>query len=295
MALVKLSELLGEAQAGGYAIGYFEAWDTYSMEAVIEAAQEDRAPVVIGFGGLTMNQDWLNRFGIKPLGAYGRVIAEQSSVPTAFILNEVKKLEHIQEGIGAGYNTVMMDSCHLPYQENVDVTRRVVELARPYDIEVQAELGRLPSFGEDAKGVLTDPDQAQQFVRETKIHFLAISIGNVHLQTEGKCSVDMDRLKAIRSKIDIPLVIHGGTGFPEENLKEVISNGVSLFHFGTLMKKVFLEATQQSLQMIAGGFIDYQSIVGSRKSNDLFIPAKMAIKENVRKYIRLYGASRKAR
>ncbi len=294
MALVKLSELLRKAQSDGYAIGYFEAWDTYSMEAVVEAAQEERAPVVIGFGGLTMNQDWLSRFAIKPLGAYGRVMAEETNVPTALILNEVKKLEHIQEGIGAGYNTVMLDSCHLPYQENVTVTKQVVALAKPYDIEVQAELGRLPNFGEEAEGVLTDPDQAQQFVQETKVNFLAISIGNVHLQTEGKSRIDMDRLKTIREKIDIPLVIHGGTGFPEEMLKEVIRNGVSFFHFGTLMKKAFLEATQKSLQAASGKNIDYQSIIGSRKSTDMLIPAKNSIKEIVKKYLRLYGASGKA-
>src|SRR3990172_3691950 len=102
MPLVKLSKLLKDAQAGGYAIGYFESWDTYSFEAVLEAAEETNSPVVLGFGGTMMNQTWLERFGIGALGAYGRAIAEQARVPVAFILNEVKQLEHVRKGVLSG-------------------------------------------------------------------------------------------------------------------------------------------------------------------------------------------------
>ena len=95
MALRKLSELLSQARKSGYAIGYFEAWDMYSFEAVLEAAEEENSPVVLGFGGKMMEQQWLNHFGIVPLGAYGRVIAENAKVPTSFILNEVLDIRHI--------------------------------------------------------------------------------------------------------------------------------------------------------------------------------------------------------
>jgi ketose-bisphosphate aldolase len=294
MPLVALSNLLKQAESGGYAVGYFESWDTYSTEAVIEAAEEENAPVVIGFGGLTMNQDWLEKFATRPLGAYGRVIAENTRVPAAFILNEVKRLSDIEMGIGAGYNTVMLDSCNLPDDENIAVTKKVVEMARPHNIEVQAEFGRLPTFGEDAAGVLTDSDKAANFVRETGVDLLAVSIGNVHLQTEGKSNIDIDRLKAIRDKVDVPLVIHGGTGFPDDKVREVIKTGVSFFHFGTLMKKVFFEATRASVNSVGPGSVDYQATVGSRKSTEILIPAKDAIKETVKKYMRLYGVSGKA-
>jgi fructose-bisphosphate aldolase class II len=294
VSLIKLSNLLKDAESGCYAVGYFEAWDTYSMEAVVEAAEEENAPVVIGIGGLTMNQDWLERFAVKPMGAYGRVIAENTKVPTALILNEVKRFSDIELGIGAGYNTVMLDSCNLPDDENIVVTKKVVELARPYGIEVQAEFGRLPNFGEDAAGVLTDPDKAVDFVKETGVNLLAVSIGNVHLQTEGKSNIDIVRLKAIREKVSVPLVIHGGTGFPDDKVREVIKTGVSFFHFGTLMKKAFLEAAKISVNAIGNETVDYQATVGSRKPTDILIPCKYAIKEVVKKYMRLYGASGKA-
>jgi fructose-bisphosphate aldolase class II len=241
-----------------------------------------------------MNQDWLGRFGVKPLGAYGEVIAQQSEVPTAFILNEVKRLKDIEDGLGMGFNTVMLDSCNLPDDENIKVTQKVVQLAKLYGIEVQAEFGRLPNFGEDAAGVLTDPDKAVHFVKETGVHLLAVSIGNVHLQTEGKSNIDIDRLKAIRHKVNVPLVIHGGTGFPDDKVKEVIKTGVSFFHFGTLMKKAFLEAARVSVNAVGDGTVDYQAAVGSRKLTDILIPCKNAIKDTVKKYMRLYGASGKA-
>ena len=134
MALKKLSELLKNAQNDGYAVGYFEAWDTYSFEAVTEAAEEEKSPVVLGFGGTMMDQQWLSRFGIEPLGAYGRAIAEKAKVPVSFVLNEVLELKHIAQGVPCGYNVVMLDSCHLAFDENVAITRQVVELAKPYGI-----------------------------------------------------------------------------------------------------------------------------------------------------------------
>ena len=294
MAMKKLSELLKNAQNNGYAVGYFEAWDTYSLEAVLEAAEEENAPVLLGIGGVMMEQEWLSRFGIAPLGAYGRVLAENAKVPASFILNEVIDIKHIAQGLGCGYNTVMLDSCHLPFDENAAITRKVVELARPYDIEVQAEFGRLPTFGEDVESALTDPQQAQDFVKATGVNFLAVSIGNVHLQTRGESAIDMDRLKAIRKAVDVPLVLHGGTGFPSEEVRAAIQNGVSLFHFGTLMKKAFFEATKNTLNSIDVENVDYQAVVGCRKETDMLQPAKQEIKKIVKKYMNIYGCAGKA-
>ena len=294
MALRKLSELLRSAQLGQYAIGYFEAWDMYSFEAVLEAAEEQNAPVVLGFGGTMMEQSWLSRFGIAPLGAYGRAIAENADVPVAFILNEVRQIEHIALGVRSGFNTVMLDSCHLPYDENVAITRRVVELARPHGVEVQAELGRLPNFGEQIASALTDPQQAYDFVEATGVDFLAVSIGNVHLQTDGESPIDIDRLVAIRKAVDVPLVMHGGTGFPSDKVQAAIKAGVSLFHFGTLMKKAFFQATKATLESIDRDRVDYQAAMGSRKATDVLQPAKQQIKQIVKKYMNIYGCPHKA-
>ena len=292
MALARLSELLQTGLNDGYALGYFEAWDTYSMEAVVEAAEEERSPVVIGFGGMTMEQSWLDRYGIEPLGAYGRTVAERATVPCALLLNEVWELGHAIRGVTAGFNTVMLNTCHFPFEKNVELTRDVVEVAHANGVEVQAELGRVPDFDRDDEGALTDPQEARQFVEKTGVDFLAVSIGNVHLRTEGKVAPDLDLLEAIDAVVDVPLVMHGGSGFPEDAVPEVIQRGVGLFHVGTIMKKSYLTALRETLSR-SGGERDYQAIVGSRKDTDVLLPGRQAVREIVKTGLRLYGSSQR--
>lgn len=294
MALVPLSQLLHHAQSHHYAVGYFEAWDMYSFEAVLEAAEEEKSPVVLGFGGTMMNQSWLARFGIAPLGAFGYKIAQTAQVPVAFILNEVLELAHIQQGVSAGFNVVMLDSCRLPFAENVAITRQVIQMAKPHGIEVQAEFGRLPTFGETHTGTLTDPQEACRFVEMTGVDFLAVSIGNVHLQTQTGSPVDIHRLQAIRQAVAVPLVLHGGSGFPQDQIDAVIRHGISLFHFGTLMKKAFLESARKTLQPLDPHNADYQALVGSRKETDFLYSAKQEIKKVVRQRLQSYHSAGQA-
>ena len=292
MALTPLPDFLADARAGGYAVGYFEAWDTYSFEAVAEAAELERSPVVLGFGGMMMDQGWLDRFGIEPLGAYGRAIVGRLSVPAAFILNEVWEYDHAFRGIGAGFNTVMLNSCELPFGENVALTARLVEAAHPKGVAVQAELGRLPNFGDDDPGELTDPAQAGEFVAATRVDCLAVSVGNMHLRTDGTCAVNRDRLRAIRDQVDVPLVIHGGSGLSTETIADLVNDGIALFHVGTVMKRRMWEDTQTAFA--ASGTPDYQAVVGSRKPADFLSPARAAITETVRALMRVYGSSGRA-
>jgi fructose/tagatose bisphosphate aldolase len=293
VALVALSELLAAARAGGYAVGYFEAWDTYSFEAVAEAAEAERSPVVLGFGGMMMDPAWLDRFGVEPLGAYGRVVAQRLSVPAALTLNEVWEWDHAARGVTAGYNTVMLNTCELPYELNRDLTQRLVALAHPHGVEVQAELGRLPNFGEEGCGELTDPAQAREFVAATGVDCLAVSVGNMHLRTEGACGVDFARLRAIRDEVSVPLVIHGGSGLDAETAAALVHDGVALFQVGSIMKRRFWECARETL----GGFTgapDYQALVGSRGPEDFLRPGKAAITEAVRALMRLYGSAGRA-
>jgi len=293
VALVSLSQLLQEAQADGYAVGYFEAWDTHSLEAVALAAEAERSPVVLGFGGMMMDQAWLDHFGIEPLGAAGRVVAEGLNVPTALILNEVWEWEHASRGTDAGFNVVMLNTCELPFEQNIEMTKRLVEVAHPKGVEVQAELGRLPNAGDDALGETTDATQAREFVARTGVDFLAVSVGNMHLSTDASIGVDCERLRAIRRQVDVPLVIHGGSGLAEEAVASLIEDGVALFHVGTIMKKRFRDALQAIVaDAVAPG--DYQAVVGSRKPSDLLAPAKAAITETVRSFMRMYASSGKA-
>jgi len=313
VALVPLSEMLAKARAGGYAVGYFEAWDTYSFEAVVEAAEAERAPVVLGFGGMMMDQAWLSRYGIEPLGAYGRCIAERTSVPAALILNEVWEFSHACRGVDAGFNVVMLNTCELPFERNAALTRTLVEIAHSRGVEVQAELGRLPSVGSDDPGELTDPEEARAFVAATGVDFLAVSVGNVHCRTAGEGGIDSERLRAIRAAVGVPLVIHGGSGLSDDAVSALIREGVSLFHVGTIMKKLYLDHAAAEMgtepfshagRSAAGmhtwekGSVpisaDYQASVGCRKPTDFLMPGRAAITAAIRALMRQYGVSGKA-
>ena len=221
--LVPFNDLLSDAQAGGYAVGYFEAWDIYSLEAVLEAAESENAPVILGFGGVMMEPAWFDGGGLEMLGALGAVTAKRARVPVSFILNEVATYAQVVRGIQAGFNVVMLDTSDLPYSENVRLTKQVVETAHAVRVGVEAEVGELPDASGEMggrSGRLTDPDEAARFVSETGIDALAVSIGNVHTLTDGKATVDLERLKAIHQAVRVPLVIHGGTGFPEDAIAD---------------------------------------------------------------------------
>jgi len=293
VALSPLSTLLGAARADGYAVGYFEAWDTYSFEAVAEAAEAEQSPVVLGFGGMMMDPAWLDRFGIEPLGAYARAVARRLDVPAALILNEVREPEHGRRGVSAGFNVVMLDTSELPFEQRVERTRELVAFAHPEGVEVQAELGQLPDFGGEDAGSATDPHEARAFVAATGVDFLAVSVGNVHLCTEGAAKIKWERLRAIRQQVDVPLVIHGGSGLSPDTVAALIREGITLFHVGTVMKRRYLEAARATVGNLANQ-VNYQALVGSRKPTDLLMPGKAAVIESVRSLMRLYGSSGKA-
>ena len=167
-----MREILRDALKGKYAVGYFEPWDQYSMEAVIQAAENMSSPVIVGCGGIMMDKDWFERGGMEVLAGIGRVLADRSKVPTALLLNEVNTFDEIERGLAYGFNAVMLDTSHLPFEENVRMTQRVVAAAHAVDVDVEAELGHLPlGFGEEGreKSFQTDPEKATEFVERTNV------------------------------------------------------------------------------------------------------------------------------
>ena len=242
MPLVSLKRLLETANNNNFAIGYFEAWDLYSLEAVAIAAEKENSPIVLGFGGMTVNQKWINDFGIEPLGCYANQLAKSLSVPAAVYLNEVYELDHAKRGIKSGFNSVLLETSRLSHQENIYITQELVEFAHSNGAHVQGEVGHLPDFSEDGDiDKLTDPDKARKFIDITNIDFLGVSIGNVHMFSKGNYSPQIDLLSRINEVVKIPLVIHGTTGFPEDKIDLAIKNGVAMFQVGTIIKKTFFK------------------------------------------------------
>jgi len=294
MPLVPMRELLRRAVENEYAVGYFESWDQYSLEAVVEAAEEARSPVIIGFGGMTTSHIWLENGGIRLFAAMGKAAAESAKIPAAFILNEVPSMELALQGLKLGMNAVMLDTEDMPIETNINLTQRLVEAAHKLGADVEGECGSLPDASKETVGAgLTNPIEAARYVKETGIDALSVAIGNVHILTEGKSTIDFGLLAEIHKMVDTPLVIHGGTGFPDESVGKAISLGVAKFNVGTIMKKIYLETIRKALQNLHED-IKVQDVVGSRKPADIFELAKDAVKTEVIRRMRVYRSAGKA-
>jgi len=292
MGLYPFRKMLELAIGSGFAIGYFEAWDEHSIEAIIEAGEEEKSPIIVGFGGMMLSKDWLERWGIELFASIGRVYAHRCRVPVSLIFNEAQDYNQCIKALEFGFNVIMLNSSSLSIDENIRVTRKLVEKAKGFSAGVEAELGELPMAYPWTDGTLTDPLEAERFVMETGIDALSVSIGNVHVLKRGKPSINIDLLKQIRSRVDIPLVIHGGSGFPPEMVREVISLGVAKFNVGTVLKKVYLNGIRDYLDTSDSD--DYQNIVGSHTESDFLVRARENLKNKVKELIQLYGSSNKA-
>ena len=288
MPLIPFKKILKDALRGRYAVGYFEAWNQESLEAVLAAAEETVSPVILGFGGMMAEPEWFNKQGLEYFAALGRVAAKKAKVPVCLILNEVDTLEQCVRGIDLGFNVVMMDTSALPFKDNVEATKKLVDIAHPKGVGVEAELGQLPTGSKTEVSSLTDPEEAVRFVRETGIDALAVSIGNVHLLTEGKAQIDFERLRRIREMTEVPLVIHGGTGFPENAVRRVIELGVCKFNIGTILKQSFLNGLKRGIAKTSEAS-NVQYTIGSRKNEDIQSEAVMEMVEVVKRYMKLYG------
>ncbi len=298
MPLEPLPSLLATARGEGYAVGYFEAWDSYSLEAVLEAAEAERAPVVIGFGCLLADQGWLNDGGIEALGALGRGVAERALVPVSLLLNETHTLAQALRGVEAGFNAVMMASSERGPGEAMDEVAELVRFAHERGVGVEGELGSLPNAGGGVAAAArpTDPGDAAAFVAGTGVDCLAVSFGNVHLLEGRSAPVDLDRLAAIHSQVDVPLAAHGGTGFPPEAVDRAVAHGIAKFNVGTALKRCFLEGLVDAVGTIrpaldAAGLHD---ALGSHLPQDVLVQARARMVPLVRELIRLYGGSGRA-
>jgi ketose-bisphosphate aldolase len=295
--MVSMTRLLEDARRGSYAVAYFEAWDAYSLEATLEAAEAENAPTILGFGGMMADTAWLESGGIETLAAIGRAACDRARVPVALLWNEAQTLAQCRRGVEAGFNAVMLDSTGLSAE---DATAQVADLARfahEHGATVEAELGHLadadPS-GAFAGGDRTNPDEAAAFVDATGIDCLAVAIGNVHLLTDRDAPIDLAHLAAIRSRLGVPLAIHGGSSFPTASVPGAIALGVAKMNVGSILKRVFLDAIRKYVAGLDPG-VDVHEVMGSHKSADLLCVGKAAIVPKMREMLRLYGASGRAK
>ena len=220
------------------------SWSLESLQGVVDAAEESRSPVIIGFNGAFLCGDRRAGERLALYAAVGRAAAESSTVPCGLIFNECPRDEWVKSAVEAGFNLVMLAD---PAAEPAELTARVAAITRfahALDVAVEGEVGELPCGATAGAqpahgGSRTDPALAADFVTATGVDLLAVSVGNVHIKTSGEEGLDLALLEQIRKCVPVPLVLHGGTGIsPMVQLREAIALGVAKVNFGTYLKRV---------------------------------------------------------
>lgn len=227
--LVTMNEILRPARAGGYGIAAPNVWNEDTARAAIHAAEAHRAPIILD-AGFAANPDIL-RFG-----AFMTSMAREASVPVAINLDHGKEFAHAIWAVRAGYSSVMVDRSTLPFEENVAQVTDVARIAHAVGMSVESELGHVgqgSQYDVDRAAALTDPAQAQEFVARTGVDCLAVAIGTAHGVYVGEPKLEFDLLHRLFDAVQVPLVLHGGSGTGDENLARATREGISKVNIGT--------------------------------------------------------------
>lgn len=293
--LVHIGKIIHKKMVGKYAVPAFNTSDLETTQGIIRAAEHLKAPVIVQTSVST-----LEYAGIEEISNIIKTEARNAKVPVALHQDHCKDFSIIKQLIDVGYSSVMIDASHLPYKENVKVTKAVVSYAHKRGVWVQAEIGRLlgsedwqdVKSGED---LMTDPDEAAKFVLDTGVDTLAVAVGSMHgipvnpkikkILSTLKEHIDLPRLKSIRSKVTVPLVLHGASGVPDSQLKAAVKMGVVIFNIDTDLRVAFNKALRDNIKK-------HPQVYDPRK---LLRPATDALQFMAEKKLKLLSANNKSK
>jgi fructose-bisphosphate aldolase, class II len=283
MALVSIAQLMKKADAEKYAVGAFNANNMEIVQAIIEAAEEAKSPVI-----LQASQGAIKYAGIDFISGMVKIAAEKATVPVALHLDHGNSFEQNMLCIRHGFSSVMYDGSALPLEENIRMTKRVIEVARAVGVSVEGELGKIGGTEDDISvnekdARYTVPKEARHFVEQTNIDLLAIAIGTAHGPYKGGSpKLDLDRLAEIKALIpNTPVVLHGASGVSDESIRECIARGVRKINIDTDLRQAFVWK-MRDIMMANPKEIDPRKILG---------PAKDALKEVVKAKMQLFGCA----
>ncbi|WP_406677275.1 class II fructose-1,6-bisphosphate aldolase [Moorella sp. ACPs] len=247
MPLVTLAEVLKDADAKGYAVGAFNCNNMEIVQAIINAAEAEGAPVII-----QASQGAIKYAGLEYITALVRAAAAGTPVPVVLHLDHGTDFNQVLRCLRAGFTSVMIDGSKYPLEENIALTRRVAEIAHAMGASVEGELGRIGGTEDhisvsEREATMTDPEEARRFVAETGVDALAIAIGTAHGRYKGTPKLDFDRLAAIDRLIPTPIVLHGSSGVPDADIRRAVELGVRKINIDTDIRIAFVEAARQAL------------------------------------------------
>lgn len=241
--LINLKKIIAMAEEGGYCIPAFNVYNTETIMGVVAAAEEAKAPVIIQVYPRLINQEV--GFYLAPAIV---AAANRASVPICFHLDHGPDESSAQKILRWGATGIMYDGSVHPLEENIAVTKHIVDICNAVNVGVEGELGHIGSVNDDAMDEFTDPDEAARFVKETGVTCLAVLIGNAHGHYKKPPKLDIERVKAIRKATgNIPLVLHGGSGIPDDQVKAAINAGIRKMNIGTDVCCAFAEGAKAEL------------------------------------------------
>ncbi|AIY06382.1 fructose-bisphosphate aldolase [Planococcus sp. PAMC 21323] len=285
MPLVSMKEMMIKGKQEGYAIGQFNLNNLEFTQAILQAAQEENSPVICGVSEGAAR--YMGGFTTVVNMVKGLMHDYKITVPVAIHLDHGSSFEKCKEAIDAGFTSVMIDASHHPFEENIEITKQVVEYARQHNVSVEAELGTVGGQEDDiiADGVIyADPQECKQMVDGTGIDCLAPALGSVHGPYKGEPNLGFKEMEEISQLCDVPLVLHGGTGIPLKDIQRAVSLGTSKINVNT-------ESQITSAQAVRDVLNSDSEVYDPRKYMG---PAREAIKKTVMGKMREFGSSQKA-
>jgi len=277
--------LIHHAYENHHAIGAFNAFNLETVKAGMRAAQACNTPIII-----QTSEAEAAFAGIENIAALFKSMAHEMRTPVILNFDHGKKIESLERAVRAGYHSVMIDASELPFEENILKTQEVVRMAHASEVWVEAELGMVPTPDRNSKipaqgrknqnfddEYFTDPAQAKGFVERTGIDALAVAIGNQHGFYKGEVKIDLERLRELKQALGIPLVLHGGSGIPDSDIKTAIGLGIAKINVNTELRIAYINQLKKSLE--AGEV---------RKPHEIMGEVAEAVKEVVVNKIQLF-------
>lgn len=286
--IADVKEILTKAKEGGYAVGSFNTVNLETTKAIIEGAKEMRAPVII-----QLTEKTLEYAGGRAIFNLIKNMADfyAPEIPVGIHLDHGKGFDIVKRCVDIGFTSVMFDGSRKKYEDNLMVTKEVVEFCHPKGVSVQGELGSVPYLGEidmddtEWDKYMTDPGQAEDFVKQTGIDTLAVAIGNAHGFFKERKEPDYARLEMIRKVVDIPLILHGASDWENGRVKEVVARGINCFNVDTAIRIAFVNSLIRASKSQEGISFDIRKTLGE---------AENSVKEVVMEKIKFFGCDGKA-
>ena len=270
-----VENLFQNAEKNGYAIPHFNHSDFWDMSAIVEAAQEAGTPIF-----LACLPKVIEAIGINKLGVMAKTVMEESNVPVIYHLDHCHSVELCLAAVNYGYKSVMIDAADLPLEKNIAAVKKVVEYAHAKGVHVEAEIGKIKSAGAEGytpEETLARVEEAKRLVEETNVDALAVSIGSEHGFYQHEPKLNYDLLDILHSNIKVPLVLHGGSGIPEEKVRQAFNGGIRKVNVGTHIRYTYIKSVGEAIEKMGA----------MTHTADIMEYAKKNVKEVVKDWMRI--------